>query len=202
MDLHKNNYFEAKSDFENFIAAILKKSSVFDNDLKELQVKDCTFRLNRDIRFSKDKSPYKVNMGASLNKGGKKSSYAGYYFHLQPGGKSFVGGGIWVPMAPELKKIRQEIDYCFDEFETLVSSKKFKSEYGVLNASDDVKLTNLPRGYDKNNKAAEYIKLKSILAMKKIPDGELLKPNLLSNTVKTFAALTPLIKFINRAISS
>ena len=200
MDEHKNQYLEAKENFETFILALLKKTTSFDEDIKDLGIKDATFRLNRDIRFSKDKTPYKVNMGASLNKGGKKSVYAGYYFHLEPGGKSFAGGGIWMPAAPELKKIRQEIDYSTVEFEKILSSTKFKSEYGSLETTVDIKLINLPRGYNKENPAIEYLKLKSILAMKPIIDTDLLQPDLLVKTAKTFAALTPLIKFTNRAL--
>lgn len=104
LDAHRNQYLEAKTDFENFVAILIKETVRFDSDVKDLQVKDCVFRLNRDIRFSKDKTPYKTNMGASINRGGKKSIYAGYYFHVEPGGKSFAGGGLWMPMAGELKK--------------------------------------------------------------------------------------------------
>ena len=124
-DNHRNEYLESKKDFENFISALIKETSKFDSDIKELQIKDCVFRINRDIRFSKNKTPYKTNMGASLDRGGKKSVFAGYYFHMQPGGKSFIAGGIWMPMAPELKKIRQEVDYCFDEFKVIVNNKNF-----------------------------------------------------------------------------
>lgn len=200
MDKNKNLYLASKTDFEAFVTLLLKKSLSFDKELQDLGVKDCTFRLNRDIRFSKDKTPYKVNMGASLNKGGKKSIYAGYYFHLEPGGKSFAGGGIWMPMAPELKLIRQEIDYCHREFEKILNAKKFKSQYGTLETTEDVKLTNLPRGYDKANPAIEFVKLKSILATRPIADSDLSKPDLLTNTLKAFEALTPVIKFINRAL--
>ena len=200
MDSNRDRYLDAKLDFEAFISSLIKKTSVFDSDIKELVVKDCTFRINRDIRFSKDKTPYKINMGASINKGGKKSIYAGYYFQLEPGGRSLAGGGIWMPMAPELKKVRQEIDYCYEEFESILSSKKFKTAYGGIETTGDLKLTNLPRGYDKANPSAEYLKLKSIFAMKRIPDSEISQPGLLHNAAKTFSALTPLIKFINRAL--
>ena len=84
-DNHREKYLSAKVDFENFIGKLLQAMSAFDSDIKELLVKNCTFRINRDIRFSKDKTPYKTNMGASLNRGGKKSIFAGYYFHLEPG---------------------------------------------------------------------------------------------------------------------
>lgn len=200
MDENRDAYLAAKADFESFTGALIKVTSAFDKDLQDLQVKDCTFRLNRDIRFSKNKVPYKVNMGASINRGGKKSIYAGYYFHLEPGGKSFAGGGIWMPMAPELKKIRQEIDYSLDEFNKILSEKKFKAVYGKLETPVEETLTNLPRGYEKNNPAAEFLKLKSILALKNIPDTELVKPGLLVNIAKTFEALKPLVNFINRAL--
>lgn len=201
-EAHKEEYLDARADFESFVKHLIKRTGAFDEDIKELQPKDCIFRLYRDVRFSKDKTPYKIHFGASFDKGGRKSIYAGYYFHTEPGNKSFVGGGIWMPMAPEIKKIRQEIDYCLNEFSQIISDKKFKKEYGDLDSSDEVKLTNLPRGYEKDNPAAEYLKLKSILALKNIPDSELTKPSLLNNTAKTFEALTPLVKFINRALST
>lgn len=199
-DAHRGQYLQAKSDFEKFVSQIIKETSKFDDDIKDLQIKDCVFRINRDIRFSKNKTPYKTNMGASFDRGGKKSIYAGYYFHAEPGGKSFVGGGIWMPMAPELKKIRQEIDYCFDEFKDIVENKTFVSEYKELENTPDVKLSNLPRGYEKENPAAEYLKFKSVLAIKYLPDEDLTSPKLVSKTIKAFKALMPLIKFINKAL--
>jgi len=200
LDAHRNQYMDAKSDFENFVSILIKKTAQFDSDVKELQVKDCVFRLNRDIRFSKNKTPYKINMGASINRGGKKSIYAGYYFHVEPGGKSFVGGGLWMPMASELKKIRQEIDYCFDEFKSIVEGKSFVSEYKELESTPDVKLNNLPRGYDKENPAASFLKLKSFVATKNIPDTLLTKAGLAKETEQAFKALMPLVKFMNRSM--
>lgn len=201
-DAHRTAYAAAKNDFEKFVSGVISALAAVDNDVKDLEVKDCTFRLNRDIRFSKDKTPYKVNMGASFNRGGKKSIFAGYYFHLEPGGKSFAGGGLWMPMAPELRKIRQEIDYCFEEFKNIITEKKFKAHYKTLENTPDIKLSNVPRGYDKENEAAEFLKLKSFLAMKSISDKELFQPSLLRETVKSFAALKPLIKFLNKALES
>ena len=200
LDENRNNYLAAKTDFENFVSLLIKGISWFDADIKELQVKECTFRLNRDIRFAKDKTPYKINMGASINKGGKKSLYAGYYFHVEPGNKSFAGGGLWMPMAPELKKVRQEIDYNFDEFRSILNNKKFITHYKALEITDDVKLINLPRGYEKTNPAADYLKLKSFIATKPISDSDLINPSLLSQTAKAFEALIPFVKFINKAL--
>jgi uncharacterized protein (TIGR02453 family) len=201
-DAHRPAYTAAKNDFEKFVSGVITALASVDNDVKDLEVKDCTFRLNRDIRFSKDKTPYKINMGASFNRGGKKSIFAGYYFHLEPGGKSFAGGGLWMPMAPELRKIRQEIDYCFEEFQNIITEKNFKAQYKALENTSDIKLSNVPRGYDKENEAAEFLKLKSFLATKNISDKELLQPSLLRETVKSFTALMPLIKFLNKALEA
>jgi len=200
LDAHRTDYIEAKADFENFVAALIKKTAAFDTDVKELQVKDCVFRLNRDIRFSKNKTPYKTNMGASINRGGKKSMYAGYYFHIEPGGKSFAGGGLWMPMAPELKKIRQEIDYNLDEFKSIVNAKTFQSEYKELENSADLKLSNLPRGYDKENPAGEYLKFKSLVATKYLTDDDITGNKITEKTIRAFKTLMPLVKFINKAI--
>jgi len=157
------------------------------------------FRINRDIRFSKDKSPYKTNFGASINRGGKKSMLAGYYFHCEPG-EAFVGGGIWQPMPPELKKVRQEVDYNFNEFKKIIGSKKFKPVYGELYKGNDVSLSRMPKGYEENNPAAEYLKLKSYLAMTNLSEKDLISKDLLKNTIAAFEALQPLIKFINEAL--
>ncbi|MBA3673634.1 MAG: DUF2461 domain-containing protein [Chitinophagaceae bacterium] len=199
-DEHRNEYLDAKVDFGNFVATLIKKTAQFDSDIRDLQIKDCVFRINRDIRFSKNKTPYKTNMGASFDKGGKKSIYAGYYFHAEPGGKSFAGGGIWMPMAPELKKIRQEIDYNLDEFKRIVEAKSFVTEYKELENSADLKLNNLPRGYDKENPAGEYLKFKSLVAIKYLSDEDITSNKLTVKVVKAFKTLMPLVKFINKAI--
>ena len=199
-DNHKAKYLSAKLDFENFVQEIITTISSFDDDIKELQVKNCTFRINRDIRFSKDKTPYKTNMGASFNRGGKKSIFAGYYFHLEPGGKSFVGGGLWMPEAIALKKLRQEIDYCFPEFKKIITSPSFIKQYHGLEMNDGQMLVNVPKGYDKKNPAASFLKLKSFVATKNISDTLLTSHGLAKETEQAFKALMPLVKFMNRSM--
>ncbi|MEP6927017.1 MAG: DUF2461 domain-containing protein [Ginsengibacter sp.] len=199
-DNHREKYLLAKFDFENFIDKLLASTSAFDNDIKELQVKNCTFRINRDIRFSKDKTPYKTNMGASFNRGGKKSIFAGYYFHLEPGGKSFAGGGLWMPTPYELKKLRQEIDYCFPEFKKIITNPAFKSQYPGLEMNDGQMLVNVPKGYDKENPAASFLKLKSFVATKNIPDALLTSTALIREVALAFKALMPLVTFMNRSM--
>jgi len=194
-----NNTKRQKNDFENFIQSVLDKHCKNDADLKELAAKKCLFRINRDVRFSKDKSPYKTNFGASMDRGGKKSGLAGYYFHLEPG-KSFLGGGIWQPDPDKLKKVRQEIDYCFDEFKKIVSSKKFKTIYGDLYTGEGIQLSKVPQGFEKDNPAAGYLKFKSWLVINDISDEELTSKNLVNKTVDAFCIIQPFVKFLNRPL--
>jgi uncharacterized protein (TIGR02453 family) len=200
-DTNRSSYEDAKKDFREFIQEVIDKHGKKDPGIKSLLAKDCMFRINRDIRFSKDKSPYKNNFGASINKGGKQSvSTAGYYFHLQPG-RSFTGGGIWMPQAEDLKKVRQEIDYNFADFKKIISSRKFKSVYGDLSHDAEFKLTRIPKGYDVSNPAAEYLKLKSFISMIEIKDADITSKDLVKKTLTAFDALQPLIVFINQALS-
>jgi len=193
-------YEEAKADFAQFIQTVIDKHGKKDDSIKDLKAKDCMFRINRDVRFSKDKSPYKNNFGASINRGGKKSVYAGYYFHCQPG-EAFVGGGLWIPMPPDLKKVRQEVDYCFDEFEKIIGSKKFILVYGDLIKDGETSLVKVPQGFEKDNPAAEYLKLKSFIAMKKLDDATLTSKDLVQTTLGAFETLHPLLMFLNRALA-
>ncbi len=197
---NRSEYDTAKADFANFIQTVIDKHSKKDETIKDLKAKDCMFRINRDVRFSKDKSPYKNNFGASINRGGKKSIYAGYYFHCQPG-EAFVGGGLWVPMPPELKKVRQEIDYCYDEFKKIIGSKKFTAVYGDLIKDGDTSLVKVPQGFDKDNPAADYIKLKSFIGIKKLDDGVITSKDLLKTTLEAFETLQPLLAFVNRSLT-
>ena len=198
-DAHRPDYEKARKNFENFIQQLIDKTGKKDPEIVALKAKDCLFRINRDIRFSKNKTPYKSNFGASVNRGGKKSIFAGYYFHLEPG-NSFVGGGLWAPMPPDLQKVRQEIDYCFDEFRKLLAAKNFKETYGELDRSDEHTLSRVPRGYQPDNPAAEFLKLKNLIAMRPVSDKELLSEKLVTESSNAFLALAPVIHFINRAI--
>ncbi len=196
---HRELFNNAKADFENLVTDVIAKFGKTDTDIAPLLAKNCVFRQYRDVRFSKDKTPYKSHMGASFDKGGKKSGLAGYYLHLDPGNKSFIGGGIWMPEAPQLKKIRQEIDYNWDEFNGIIQHKDFKKIYGDV-AQGEYKLSREPKGYEKDNPAIEYLKLKSVVAMHNIGDDDLTSKGATDKIAKAFAALMPLVNFINRSL--
>lgn len=196
-DQNRKTYEQAKSNYLDFVGEVLGRMKKIDTSLADLEPKQCVFRINRDVRFSKNKSPYKTNMGASFSKGGKKVQCAGYYFHLEPGA-SFIGGGFWMPMAPELNKIRQEIDYGLEEFNTILNKKKFKTSFGSLSESE--KLTRPPKGYEAENPAIELLKLKSFIVMKGVKDAELTGKELANKIVDHFETMMPLVDFLNKAI--
>ena len=198
-DAHRTDYTQAKEDFTSLVQSIITSFGDTDASIAALSPKDCMFRINRDVRFSKNKSPYKTNFGAGFTRGGKKSLLAGYYLHCEPG-ESFVGGGLWMPMPAELKKIRQEIDYNFDEFNKIIHKATFKSVYGTLYAGNDAKLIRAPKSYEENNPAIEYIKLKSFIATTPISDEELTNGSLLKKITNAFEALQPLIQFLNNGL--
>lgn len=198
-DEHRKEYESAKKDFLQLTEKILNELSDIDTEVAHLAPKDCVFRINRDVRFSKNKSPYKTNMGMSIAKGGKKGIFAGYYFHLEPG-KSFVGGGLYMPMASEVNKVRQEIDYCADEWTSIIQNKTFKRIYGDIERSADISLSRPPKGYDAFHSCINDLKLKSWIATKEIKDELLTTPQLSKTIIESFQALQPLLQFINRSI--
>ena len=194
---NRKQYELAKTDYLDFVTNVLNEIQLFDQSLAELEPKKCVFRLNRDVRFSKNKDPYKTNFGASFSKGAKKIQTAGYYFHLEPG-ENFVGGGLWMPMAPDLNKVRQEIDYCFKEFASILKKQAFKTTYGDMDNS--MKLVRPPKGFEIDNPALEYLKLKSFVVTRVVKDAELTDKHLIKNVVKDFKTIAPLVHFLNRAI--
>jgi uncharacterized protein (TIGR02453 family) len=199
-EAHRKDYESAKADFMEFIQAVIDGHAKKDPTIKHITARESLFRINRDVRFSKDKSPYKSNFGAYMNKDGRKAVHsAGYYFQLEPG-NSFAGGGIWMPEPADLQKVRQEIDYNLPVFKKIITSTKFKSTYVDLSRDPEYTLTRLPKGYETNNPAIEYLKLKSFVATMRLTDIDVTSKDLVKKTVAAFGALQPLIEFINEAV--
>lgn len=196
MDANRKVYEKAKADFETFVTEIITGLSQLEPLMSELTTKQCIFRLNRDVRFSNDKSPYKSHFGAYFSIGGKKSPHAGYYLHAEPG-QSFIGGGCWMPEASMLKSLRQEIDYDFDAFKAIIQEKNFKKLYPVIEGE---KLKKAPQGYDVENQAIEYLKYKSFTVGHAVKDTELLGAKALDVILNSFETMKPFIDFLNRAV--
>ena len=207
-DLKKNNnkpwfeknklvYLDAKEDMEAFVQQVIDGLGKIDPDIAPLQPKDCVYRIYRDVRFSKDKTPYKTNMGASLNRGGKKMPTAGYYFHCEPG-RNLVGGGLWMPQAPELGKVRQEIDYNFAQWQKILKAPSFKKVFPEGLEQEDM-LSRPPKGYEEENPAIEFLKLKSFIVTRTLTDAAMQSRSALKEILKTFTAMKEFIYFLNRS---
>jgi uncharacterized protein (TIGR02453 family) len=190
-------YETAKSNFLAFTTEFLQQLGKIDPSVSGLDAKKTIFRIHRDIRFSKDKSPYKTNMGASVNKGGKLMTSAGYYLHIEPG-KSFSAGGCYMPMPPQLQAIRQEIDYNFKAFKKIIDQKTFKNYFGDLEVVE--KLKTLPKGYAADNPAIEYLKHKSFIVSKYFSDKEITGSDFMKELLASCKAMYPLVSFLNNAI--
>jgi uncharacterized protein (TIGR02453 family) len=201
-DANRENYNKAKADFENLVTQVLQQIAHFDKSVAHLQAKECMFRINRDVRFSNNKAPYKTNMAMYISAKGKKAiDAAGYYFHLEPG-KSFLAGGIWMPMSQELKKIRQEIDYNHEVFKKILGTKKFQTVFGSLDSSEGMALKRAPKGYEEDNPAIEYLKLKSFVATSPIPDELLTDKKLVVEIGKKMETVFPLVHFLHEALQT
>jgi uncharacterized protein (TIGR02453 family) len=196
-DQNRKLYDIARADFITFTEKLILSVAKFDPPIGQLSAKDCIFRINKDVRFSKDKSPYKTNMGASFTNGGKKINAAGYYFHLEPG-QSFLAGGFYMPEPEQLAQIRQEIDYNYEEWLSIINNKTFKKYFpeGVEGISS---LSRPPKGYEADNPAIHYLKMKGFIVSQAIKDAELTQSAILKNTEAAFKAMKPLIDFLNRA---
>ena len=198
MDEHRTEYENTRNNFSEFVTKLITQISKFDPTVTDLLAKDCTFRINRDIRFAKDKRPYKNNFAAYINKEGKKGEGAGYYVHIEPG-KTFIAAGIWMPEPATLAKIRQEIDYNLKEWNQILNSAGFKKNF--INGIDhnDV-LIRPPKGYTDDNPAIEFFKMKSFIARQSFTDKEITDKKFLENISKSFQAIKMMIQFINRSL--
>ena len=197
-DIHRKEYESAKSDFIYLIGGLIKSIAVFDPPIGLLTDKECVFRINRDVRFSKNKSPYKNNMAGYFNKVGKNGTGAGYYLHIEPG-KSMVAGGIWMPLPADLAKIRQEIDYDFTDWKKITGNNVFKKQFtkGILSTAV---LVRPPKGYDENNPAIDLLKMKNFYISRSFTDVEVMDRSFIMKAAKTFQAMKPMIGFLNKAI--
>lgn len=193
---NKKEFDKAQKELQSFINTLIEKLKVSEPELSELTAKDCMFRIYRDTRFSKDKQPYKTNMGAVIAPGGRKSSKGCYYVHIDPNG-CFLAGGRYMPEGEELKNIRQEIDYNLSEFESILNTDTFKKHFSGLDQNHRLKTT--PKGYDAENPAIDHLKNKSFTVSVSFKADKITKNNFMDYCLDVFAAIRPLNAFINRS---
>jgi uncharacterized protein (TIGR02453 family) len=192
---NRSMYLEAKDNFESFVQNIINEIILFEPIMKGLEAKSCVFRINRDIRFSNDKSPYKSHFGAFIVQGGKKNGdkFAGYYFHIEPG-KSIMAGGAYTPPAPWLSAIREKISDSPDEFIKITKAKDFIKYFGSV---DGEKLKTAPKGYPKDHPHIELLKLKSYLVVNEATDKLVLSSDFQNHVINVFKTMKPLNDYLN-----
>ena len=189
---NKTLYQEAQQDVISFVEKLMEEMADFDEEIGKLEAKKSVFRIYRDTRFSKDKTPYKTNFGAGLGMG-KGNKISGYYLHIEPG-KSFLAGGVYKPEPSVLKTIRQEISAFGDEFKAILEQDEFRNYFRGLSVED--KLKKVPQGFEKDDKMAEYLKLKHFIVTHPISDEQLLSENAVKEFTKIFKAMKPLNDFL------
>ncbi len=193
---NRNRYQAIRKQFSYFISVLIHRLHDLDPAIGMPEPKNCIFRINRDVRFSPDKSPYKTNIGAYIAQGGRRTFNPGYYVHIQPG-ECFAAAGMYVPPPPALKAIRQEIMYDPGVFRAILNEPEFKKNFGGIHGEQ---LKTAPQGYNKDDPDIDLIRFKSYTVFREIPDEIVKSDNYLEFLMSGYAIVKPLNDFLNRAI--
>jgi uncharacterized protein (TIGR02453 family) len=191
---NKPRFIEAMSDFTVFIEALIAQIAKFDDSITDVNAKDCVFRIYRDVRFSKDKTPYKSFFSAYIAEGGRKSTRPGYYVHLDPT-KPFFAAGKYTVEPDELAKIRTQIAEDFESIRNIFSEPKFKTDYGEM--SREFALKNPPKGFPKDHEAIELLKLKSFIVSKICKEKEICETDFLTENARI---VKPFLDFLRNSL--
>lgn len=192
---NRKQYEQARAAFETLISDLMQRFAPID-DLGKTTVAECVFRINRDVRFSKDKSPYKIQMGALIANGGRKSSGRSYYVHLEPGG-SFLAGGVYAPSPQQLLAIRRHIAVHHSELNDILADKDFMHYFGSMQGE---KLKTTPKGFDADHPALELLKYKQFLATHQLTEAQVLSDDLVPHILDVFRAMKPFVGFLAEAL--
>jgi len=192
-DQNKLAYTQYRANFLDFIDFIIDELRDTDQ-LQGLNAKQSVFRINRDLRFSQDKSPYKLNFSASIAPGGKKSALLGYYISLEPNGQSAIAGGLYMPNPEQLKHFRQAIESDATAFKKIITSDSFHEQFGKIEGQ---RLKTAPKGYEQSHPEIDLLRLKQIFAMRNYTDQEVLNPDFPQQVLQACQALKPFLDYLN-----
>jgi uncharacterized protein (TIGR02453 family) len=194
---NKPRFETAKADFLEFTTKLLAEMAKIQPDLNNTLAKDCIFRIYKDVRFSKDKSPYKTHFAAAFGPGGKHSNKIDFYFQVQPDGQSMLGGGMWHPLPEELAVFRQEIDYNPSHIKDIIFKEPFKSNFPHIYGE---KLKKAPKGYSPEHADVELLKYKEMFFYKNYDDNDLFSENAISLFMKDAEILKPFLDYSNEIL--
>ncbi|KAI9370652.1 hypothetical protein BJX61DRAFT_535429 [Aspergillus egyptiacus] len=202
---HDADYRNSKRDWDTFVETLTEKIIEQDSTIPELPAKDLVFRIHRDIRFSKDPTPYKTHFSAAWSRTGKKGPYAAYYVHCQPGA-SFVGSGLWNPEADKLALLREDIDANSQNLKAVLREKRIREEiFGGISDNEDKAvdafvsqnsesaLKTKPKGYEHDNENIRLLRLRSFTIGKRLPDADLLSPDAQEKIATLVGVMEPFV---------
>ncbi|MCE7060132.1 DUF2461 domain-containing protein [Dyadobacter sp. CY343] len=190
---NRKHYDAAKADMEKLVGYLIEEVGKF-QDLGNLQVKECLLRINRDIRFSKNKAPYKNNLSAGIGPGGKSAGKIDYYLQIQPGDQTFLGGGMWETTSEQLARYRQEIDYNADELKAIIEDEKFRTYFPEIQGDT---LKTVPKGYSKEHPEIELLKRKQLFFVHRFTDKEVASRDFGKQVLKGIELLKPFADYMN-----
>ena len=195
-DENKPKYLIELDHIQNFADALLKELSKTDV-LETTSGKKSVYRIYRDIRFSKDKTPFKTFWGGSYTRA-TSARRGGYYFHIEKG-NTFLAGGFWGPNAADLKRIRSEFAHDYESFREILNSKTFKNTFGTLQGEQ---LKTTPKGFDADHPAIDLLRFKQFLIIKRFTDDEVLSQQFLQQALETFKNMRPFFDYMSEVLST
>ena len=195
-DTHKQEYLKELNHIETFAGALLQELSKSDL-IETASGKKSVYRIYRDIRFSKDKTPFKTFWGGSFTRATNERR-GGYYFHIEKG-NTFVGGGFLGPNAADLKRIRSEFGHDSESFRTILNSKSFVSTFGTLQGEQ---LKTAPKGFDTTHEAIDLLRYKQFLVLRRFTDEEVLSTQFLEQALETFKNMRPFLDYMSEVLTT
>lgn len=194
---NRARYEQARGAVEDLVADIIRRFGPVE-DLGKVTPKECLFRINRDVRFSKDKSPYKTHFGIVIGREGRKSTGRSYYLHVEPGDNAFIAAGVYDPTPEQLKTIRQTIASNPQALEQIVAASDFRRYFGAIQGD---RLKTAPKGFAADHPAIELLKHKQFLASHRLTDADLLRDDFAARFVQVCAALKPFEGYFNAVLN-
>ncbi|XPS94958.1 hypothetical protein M3J09_004256 [Ascochyta lentis] len=215
LKLHDPDYRIAVLDFNEFIGKLSEKIVEIDETIPELPVKDIVYRIYRDVRFSKDQTPYKTYFSAAWSRTGRKGPYAAYYVQIQPNGGSFVGGGLWQPDTEALRRLRHEIDRKPHKMKQILTDERIRTAFlgGIpdsekkvvkafvgLTSNASTALKRHPKDYPIDHKEIDLLRLRSFTLGKRLPDEAIVGSQGMDRIVELISCIEPFITYLNSVV--
>ena len=194
---HKAEFLQAQSRFQELATEVLQQMQEFDEDLQGLTIKDCTYRIYRDVRFSADKRPYKTHFGCVMSKGGRKSGYMGYYFQVgvEEEWPNLVAVGHYQCLPQVVQVVREDIENGGEDFKHIINQVDSR-----LKLDDSIALKRVPKGFLPDSPNADYLRLKNYCLVYSLPHDQLFTPYWQQELLTMFKSAKPFVDYINRAI--